>query len=133
MCWAFGEFELDCAEFELFRSGERVRLQRKPLQLLMYLVRNAARTVPSGELVREIWPDVIVTEASVRRAIKGLRAALGGPKDELIESRRGYGYRFVGELSILPSGTLPFGGTGRLCSVGGDRCDRRTLQERNDH
>jgi DNA-binding winged helix-turn-helix (wHTH) protein len=98
MFWAFGEFELDGARFELRRAGERIPLQRKPLHLLIYLVQNRERTVPSVELVREIWPDVTVTEASLRRAIKGLRAALGGPESRFIESCRGYGYRFTGKL-----------------------------------
>ena len=105
MRWAFGEFELDGAGFELFRAGQRVTLQRKPLQVLIHLVRNATRTVPSAELLREVWPDVTVTEGSVRRAVKVLRAALGGPVDGFIESRHGYGYRFAAALSTAQPAT----------------------------
>ena len=107
MRWAFGEFELDDACHELFRAGQRVALQRKPLQVLIYLVRNATRMVPSTELLREVWPDVTVTEGSLRRAVKVLRAALGGAVDGFIKSRRGYGYRFAAALSTVAGDTTP--------------------------
>jgi DNA-binding winged helix-turn-helix (wHTH) protein len=90
--WVFGEFELDAARFELRRRGERVVMQRKPLQVLIYLCRNSERLVPSPELLARVW-DVNVTEASLRGAIKVLRRTLLG--SATIESSRGYGYRFI--------------------------------------
>jgi DNA-binding winged helix-turn-helix (wHTH) protein len=90
--WVFGEFELDASRFELRRGGERVAMQRKPLQLLIYLCRNSERLVPSPELLARVW-DVAVTEASLRGAIKVLRRTLLG--SATIESSRGYGYRFI--------------------------------------
>jgi DNA-binding winged helix-turn-helix (wHTH) protein len=118
MRWAFGEFELDDACHELFRAGQRIVLQRKPLQVLIYLVQNATRTVPSTELLREVWPHVTVTEGSLRRAVKVLRAALGGPVGGFIKSRHGYGYRFAGALSTVAGDTSPsvplFGVTPRV-------------------
>ncbi len=67
-------------------------MQRKPLQLLIYLCQNADRLVPSPELLARVW-NVTVTEASLRGAIKVLRRTLHG--SATIESSRGYGYRFV--------------------------------------
>ncbi len=43
--YRFDEFELDGATFELLRSGERVRLERLPMELLLLASRH-------GELVR---------------------------------------------------------------------------------
>ena len=34
----FAEFELDFGRFQLYRSGQPVRLEGLPLQLLMFLV-----------------------------------------------------------------------------------------------
>jgi hypothetical protein len=38
----FRDFELDPAQFELRRAGHRVRLERKPLELLILLVEKRA-------------------------------------------------------------------------------------------
>src|SRR5262245_9600645 len=93
MTWVFAEFELDEELFELRRAGTTVRLQRKPLKLLLHLAQNASRVVPSEELVRTVWPGVVVAEASLRQAVRALRRALGDENGEHVINVRGYGYR----------------------------------------
>ncbi len=47
-CVRFDEFELDTESFELLRAGQRVRLERIPMQLLMLLLENRGKLVRQG-------------------------------------------------------------------------------------
>ncbi|HMJ16008.1 MAG TPA: AAA family ATPase [Polyangiaceae bacterium] len=95
--FAFQDFELDAALFELRRSGQRLPVQPKVLKLLLHLVVHRSRSVPVSELLVTLWPGESVGPASVKRAVKGARAALGesGTGVSAIRSVRGHGYQFV--------------------------------------
>jgi len=97
-----GELVLDGARFELRRGEERLPVQPKVLQLLFYLVEHRERPVSEEELLRVLWPDERVTEASVKRAIHGARKALGddGDAQSSIHTVRGRGYQLV--LPVSP-------------------------------
>ncbi|WP_059436086.1 hypothetical protein [Anaeromyxobacter sp. PSR-1] len=45
--------------------------------VLAYLVRNRHRVGPKEELLRELWPDAIVADASLQRAVSAARFARG--------------------------------------------------------
>lgn len=63
-------------------------------RLLEYLVDNHDRIVPREELVAEVWPDVQVTDASLRQALRVLRREVGaGSGAHVVESVRGQGVR----------------------------------------
>lgn len=99
--YSFGDYELDEPLFELRRAGQRVSVQPKVLRLLLLLVRHRARVVPHEELLAELWPNERVTHASIRRAVRSARRALGDGDESqsTISTVRGRGYRFVRELS----------------------------------
>lgn len=103
--YTFGEFELDEALFELRRRGEPIELQPKPLQLLFYLVRQRDRVAEKRELFDELWPDVIVSEAALTSALRDLRRALddSGPRNRIISTLRGRGYRFTAPVTERPA------------------------------
>jgi DNA-binding winged helix-turn-helix (wHTH) protein len=93
LSFRFGEFELDPGARELRRSGTALPLQPKVFDLLLHLVRNRYRTVGRDELLRVVWPGVRVTPASVSRALKGARRALGddGTRQALLRTVPGAG------------------------------------------
>jgi len=99
------EWELDEDLWQLRRRGERVSIQPKVLALLFHLARNRERVVAGKELLRELWPDEVVTSSSLARAISLARAALGdrGSRDHLIQTvtRRGYRLRRIGRISAI--------------------------------
>ncbi len=101
----FGDYELDEARNELRRGGSRVELQPKPLQLLLYLVRERDRFVPKDELLETLWPDAIVTDASLANALSQVRQALGddGTTQRVIRTLKGHGYSFVRDVQKLPT------------------------------
>jgi adenylate cyclase len=50
----------------LLRSADReVDLRPKSFEVLRYLVENADRLIPKEELIRAVWPHVIVTDDSL--------------------------------------------------------------------
>lgn len=93
----FADFELDVDAGELRRAGKRVAIARKPFSMLCYLAANAERAVPKQELLRRLWPKVVVSDAAFASALKDLRRALGdeGARPRFVSTVRGRGVRFV--------------------------------------
>src|SRR3954454_6694748 len=53
----FGEFQLDLHREELWKNGERVRLQGKVYQTLLILLSRAGDVVTREEVRRHLWPE----------------------------------------------------------------------------
>jgi non-specific serine/threonine protein kinase len=94
--WNFGRCVLDEASRELRRDGQLVKLEPKPLDLLLLLLRHAGELVTKNELIDTIWAGRIVTENVIARCVTKLREALGADGAEQIVTVHGYGYRFIG-------------------------------------
>ena len=78
---------------ELSIDGQVTKLRPRTAALLAYLVRHADRVVGKDELLREVWPEVIVTEDSLVQCVKEIRRALGGSGDWIrTMPRRGYAF-----------------------------------------
>ena len=100
----FGDCVLDAARRTLHRGGQPIELQPKAFDLLVYLVEHRDRTVGKDELQSAIWPNVIVTEASLTKAVQRARLAVGDDADSqaVIRTVHGHGYQFVAELKQAP-------------------------------
>lgn len=96
----FGDFTVDIERREIRRVGERVTIEPKVFDLLVYLIRHRERAVGKDELLREIWGDVIVTESSLTRCIlKARRAVCDDSRQQaVVRTVHSHGYRFVAEL-----------------------------------
>jgi TolB-like protein/DNA-binding winged helix-turn-helix (wHTH) protein len=107
----FGDCELDFARRELRRAGVVAPLQPTPLRLLLYLAEHRDRTVPKQELLDAIWPDAVVGDASLAKALANVREAVGDHGDEqrVIRTQRGAGVRFVAEIAKPPAEAAPAG------------------------
>ncbi len=95
--YRFGAYELDLPRLELRRDGRPIALQPKALNLLTHLLRHRDRVVTKDELLTALWPDVVVTEASLSKAVSAARRALGdaGSEQTTIATVRGLGFRFT--------------------------------------
>lgn len=93
----FGPFALDVAERVLMRAGEPVHLTPKEFDTLLALVRGAGRVMSKEELLKEIWPDTFVGEATLAQNVFTLRRALGESEEgrPFIETVPRRGYRFA--------------------------------------
>jgi DNA-binding winged helix-turn-helix (wHTH) protein len=100
-CYKFGEFELDCARFELRHQGRGLKLERIPMELLILLAERNGNVVTRQEIIERLWgKDVFVdTEHGINTAIRKIRAALREDADRprFVHTVLGKGYRFVPE------------------------------------
>ena len=69
--------------------------------MLIALVEAAGEVVGQRELLKRAWPSVVVTDASLRVAIAGLRKDLGDGRNGIryIQNVAGRGYCFVAPVT----------------------------------
>src|SRR5262249_21403312 len=106
--YRFGEFELLTSESELRTRNSCVRLQEKPLQLLLILVENPQRVVTRRQLRERMWDNetFVDYEQGINVAIKKVRDALGDSAEnpKFIETIAKKGYRFLVPVDLSCAG-----------------------------
>jgi DNA-binding winged helix-turn-helix (wHTH) protein len=109
MLFGFGPFELDLATCELRRDGRSVPVQPRVFGILRYLVEHRDRVVGKQELIDVLWGGHQLNAVAVPWTINRARRALGqDTKDNgFIQTIRGHGYRFVGELQRVDKESAP--------------------------
>jgi TolB-like protein/DNA-binding winged helix-turn-helix (wHTH) protein len=104
LCVRFDEFELDTESCELLRAGQRVKLERIPMQLLMLLLENRGRLVRREAIVEKLWRGNVFVEAehSINTAVNKLRTILrDDPRNpRFIRTVVGQGYCFIAPVNI---------------------------------
>lgn len=101
----FNDFVFDFQRGSLTCRGQEIALRPKTYEVLRYLVSNSGRLVPKDELMKAVWPEVIVTDDSLFQCIAELRRALEGEGQRLITTIQRRGYRFEADLSRPPDTT----------------------------
>ncbi len=95
----FGPIDVDPASGELHKSGMRVRVPRKPFQILLALLERPGEVVTRETLREQLWSgDTYVEfEHALNAAINRLRSSLGddAANPRYIETIPGRGYRFI--------------------------------------
>jgi DNA-binding winged helix-turn-helix (wHTH) protein/tetratricopeptide (TPR) repeat protein len=88
----------------LTKEDRPVRIQQRPLDVLIYLAENRARLVTRDELLERFWPPAINEEA-LTRCVSTLRKHLGDVRDPpcYVETLWGQGYRFIETVVEMPS------------------------------
>jgi DNA-binding winged helix-turn-helix (wHTH) protein/tetratricopeptide (TPR) repeat protein len=96
----FADFEVALDGPELRRAGCSVAIQRKPLELLVYLLQRRTRVVSKAELLEHLWPDLAVTDLTLMSALHDLRRVLDDTDNphRWIVSTGARDYRFVGAV-----------------------------------
>lgn len=101
----FGDFALDVSAYELRCHGRSVRLERRPMDLLILLLERRGQLVSRSDIVERLWgTDVFVdVEAGVNTVMWKLRGALHDSPDAptFVETVPGKGYRFVAAIDVL--------------------------------
>jgi DNA-binding winged helix-turn-helix (wHTH) protein/Tol biopolymer transport system component len=107
--YEFLDFRLDCGRFELARNGHPVRMERKPLELLMLLASREGQLVTREEIARHLWStEVFVdTEHGINTAIRKIRTALKDDPEapRFVQTVTGMGYRFIAPVSEVAPAT----------------------------
>jgi serine/threonine protein kinase/DNA-binding winged helix-turn-helix (wHTH) protein len=98
--WHFGRAILDERTLELLVDGVDAELERKPLEVLIYLLQHAGEVCTKDELLAGIWPGRILSETVLTKCIGRLRDVLGDDDQEIIKTAYGFGYRFVAPVRV---------------------------------
>ena len=96
------DFELDAGAGQLRRSGRILKVERIPMEVLLFLVQHRGELVTREQLVEKIWgKDVhLDTDNSINGAIRKIRQVLKDDPEEprFIQTITGKGYRFIGPV-----------------------------------
>src|SRR5262249_40914244 len=104
--------ELDPDGFELRRAGHRLRLERKPMELLILLAEKQGQLVKREEIIEKIWGRDFFfdSENGINNAIRKIRSALNDNAEHplFVETSLGKGYRFIASVErVLEPGASP--------------------------
>jgi len=100
-----GQIELDLGRYELRRQGRRVKLEKKPMELLIFLVGRREQLVSRKEIVAKLWrSDLFIdTEPNINNIVRKIRTALDddSARPRFLETVVGKGYRFIGPVRVI--------------------------------
>jgi len=100
-----GEIELDLGRYELRCHGRRVKLEKKPMELLIFLVGRREQLVSRQDIVAKLWhSDLFIdTGPNINNIVRKIRTALGdnSTRPRFLETVVGKGYRFIGPVRVI--------------------------------
>jgi DNA-binding winged helix-turn-helix (wHTH) protein/TolB-like protein/Flp pilus assembly protein TadD len=114
--YRFDQYCVDLAQNRVTGpDGVPLAMSSRAYEVLVYLIDNRTRVVSKDDLLKAVWPRVVVEENNLTQAISALRRALGDMRDasRFIITVPGRGYRFVGDVKVdteesaARSGSMP--------------------------
>lgn len=110
--YEFGVFTVELPGGELRKHGTRVKVQDRPLQLLIALLERPGEIVSRDELRQRLWPDgtFVDFDHNISSAINKLRTVLNdsASHSRFIETVGRRGYRFLADVKrISPDSASP--------------------------
>ena len=101
--WEFEGFKVLTEARLLLSQGAPVPLTSKAFDTLVLLIANRDRVVTKDELLRSVWPDVVVEEGNLTQQIFLLRKALGetAQQPRYIVTVPSHGYRFTARVKEI--------------------------------
>jgi len=80
----FRDYQLDPDGFELCRAGHRLRLERKPMELLILLAEKQGHLVKREEIIEKIWGKDFFFDAEngINNAVRKIRSALNDDPEQ---------------------------------------------------
>src|SRR5260370_8319564 len=100
-------YTLDIARRSLRTADRAVELRPKSFEVLRYLLENADRIVTKEELMKAIWPHVIVTDQVLTHCVSEGRQAIGDGDQAIIKTIPRRGYRFAAPVFRTPPNPAP--------------------------
>jgi non-specific serine/threonine protein kinase len=104
--WHFANAVLDEITLELVVSGAKSELERKPLEVLIYLLQHAGEVCTKDELLTAVWPGRILSETALTKCIGRLRDVLQDEAQNIIKTAYGFGYRLIAPVRVESGPTL---------------------------
>src|SRR6266705_2139750 len=98
----FEGFVLDLKRGCVWGERGEIDLRPKSFEVLRCLVENVGRLVTKDELIKAVWPNVIVTDESLARCISEVRQAIADSDQKIIKTVPRRGYRFSSPVLRQP-------------------------------
>jgi len=97
----YAGYRINLKKFAVYTpAGSETRLSKRDCNLLELLIREKERAVSRDEILDKLWgEDSFPTNRTIDNSILRLRQAFGSKGADAIESIRGVGYRWRGELN----------------------------------
>jgi adenylate cyclase len=114
----FHDYTLDVARGSLRTADREIELRPKSFEVLRCLVENADRLVTKDELIKTVWPNVIVTDESLMQCVSEVRHAIGDIGQTIIKTVPRRGYRFASPVSRLSQDVMATPPTARSTGRG---------------
>lgn len=109
--YEFGKFRLDVDERKLVRLDGPTygSIPEKAFLTLVHLVRKCGTLLTKDELLETVWPDAVVEENNLAKAIYAIRRFLddSSGKPNYIETVSKHGYRFVAKVKRIETRRNP--------------------------
>jgi DNA-binding winged helix-turn-helix (wHTH) protein len=117
----FGDFVLDRATRQLWKSGELRPLEPKAYALLDLLISRRPAAVSKQEIQAGLWPDTFVSESHLSSLAARVRRALdAGPEGpSFVRTVHGFGYAFGAEATEEEKGHGPARAVAQIVWEGG--------------
>ncbi len=101
--YSFLDFELIPHQRLLLKNKIPVNLSKKSHDILLFLLQSAGSVVEKDQMINQIWPNQVVTDAALNKQITRLRQILSGQDSTpLIETVRGVGFMFTPDVTTSP-------------------------------
>jgi TolB-like protein/Flp pilus assembly protein TadD len=99
--FSFAEFVLDPFAYELRREGRTVKVERRPMELLILLLERRGELVTREEIADRLWGSgvFIDIDTSINTLVRKVRRALrdSAMRSRFVQTVQGKGYRFVAD------------------------------------
>jgi DNA-binding response OmpR family regulator len=93
-----GQLVMNLASYQVAVNGEQIELTYKEYELLRFLLTHRGRVFSRDALLRHVWgEEYLGGTRTVDVHIRRLRAKIGTEFDELIQTVRNVGYKFIEE------------------------------------
>lgn len=104
-----GEVVIDPGRRVVSRRGEIVPLGERGLAALLVLVEHAGEVVSKRQLLDVVWPDAVVSEDSLVKAVAEIRRALDDTAADprFVQTVHRRGYRFIAPVSVVSATSPP--------------------------
>src|SRR5215470_6895307 len=103
----FRGYTLDVSRGSLSFGDREIELRPKSFEVLRYLVGNAGRLVTKEEIIKTVWPKVVVSDESLTRCVFEVRQAIGDSDQTIIKTIARRGYRFAAPVSQIGMHSAP--------------------------
>lgn len=102
----FDRFTLDLVRGRLHADGQDIELRPKSFEVLRHLVESPERLFSKEEIVRVVWPNVVVSDDSLARCMSDIRLALEDTEQRIIKTipRRGYMFAVPVTRAVVRAG-----------------------------